>query len=151
MGALDANGVWIYDDNDQVIPLATYENLGQISVSNALGDLRDDLTPTSTSIALATSGGTSGSASLQWRRGGTAGVIFQFVVGSVANGNTIATLASDYRPPMDLAVPLVGNSPSTPTTIWAFVRTTGVTSLQFYGGSAPSTTAIMRGVGSWPV
>ena len=44
MGALDANGVWIYDDNDHVVPISAYENLGQQSISLALEDLRDDLT-----------------------------------------------------------------------------------------------------------
>lgn len=43
MGSLDANGIWIYDDNDHVIPISAYENLGQTSVSNALADFRDDV------------------------------------------------------------------------------------------------------------
>lgn len=150
MGSIDSNNVWIYDNDDNMIPHSTYMNLGQQSVSDALAAVRADLTPVSSNISLATSGGTSGSASIQWRRGGIAGVVFQFVIGSATNGATIATVAAAYRPPMDLAVPLVGNSPTTPTTVWAFIRTTGVTSLQFYGGSTPSTSVILRGLGSWP-
>lgn len=45
MGTLDANGVWEYDDNDHVVPLSAYMNLGMGSVSDALADLRTDLTP----------------------------------------------------------------------------------------------------------
>lgn len=44
MGSLDSNGVWIYSNDDQMVPHATYMNLGQQSVSDALGDLRSDLT-----------------------------------------------------------------------------------------------------------
>lgn len=45
MGAIDAQGVWIYDNSDHVVPISTYENLGQNSISAALLDLRNDLTP----------------------------------------------------------------------------------------------------------
>jgi hypothetical protein len=150
MGSINSEGIYEYDGTDSVTPLQTFMNLLSASVTDVVSDLRADLTPVSSNISLATSGGTSGSASIQWRRGGTAGVIFQFVIGSASNGSTIATVDAAYRPPMDLAVPLVGNSPTTPNTIWAFVRTNGVTSLQFYGGNTPSTSVILRGVGSWP-
>lgn len=149
MGTIDANGVYIYDNTDQMIPLATFMNLGQNSVSNALADLRADLTPTTLSASLTTSGGTSGSTSEQWVRGDVAGVMFSFVVGSAANGTTIATLATPYRPPWPVGVPLAGNSPTHPTSVFAFVNTTGVTTLQFYG-TAPSTTLTFRGAASWP-
>lgn len=43
MGTLDANGVWQYDDNDHMIPMSAYMNLGQASISAALEDLRDDV------------------------------------------------------------------------------------------------------------
>lgn len=43
MGTLDSNGVWRYDNNDSVTPLATFMNLGQISISDALAELRADL------------------------------------------------------------------------------------------------------------
>lgn len=44
MGTIDANGVFQYDNTDHVVPLATFMNLGQQSVSDAMEDLRTDVT-----------------------------------------------------------------------------------------------------------
>jgi len=43
MGAIDENGVYIYDTNDQVAPLATLLNLGQSSISQAFTQQREDI------------------------------------------------------------------------------------------------------------
>lgn len=149
MGAIDAQGIWVYDNTDQMIPLATFMNLGQNSVSDAIEDVRTDLTPAVLDAALSTSGGTSGSTSQQWVRGGVAGVMFSFVTGSATNGTTIATLAAPYRPPWTVGVPLAGNSPTHPTSVFALITTAGAVTLQFYG-TAPVSTLTFRGVGSWP-
>lgn len=39
MGSLDNNGIYIYDETDQVSPIHTFENLGQASVSQAIDDI----------------------------------------------------------------------------------------------------------------
>lgn len=79
MGTIDANGVYIYDNTDQMIPHATYSNLLANSVSDALETLRDDLTPvvipwTSTGLTIGSSQSTSGveymvdgSGNVHWR------------------------------------------------------------------------------------
>lgn len=44
MGSIDAQGVYQYDNTDQMIPFATYSNLLAGSVSDAIADVRTDLT-----------------------------------------------------------------------------------------------------------
>jgi hypothetical protein len=44
MGSLDSNGIWHYDNNDHVTPLATFMNLLSTSVSNAFNAFRTELT-----------------------------------------------------------------------------------------------------------
>ncbi len=41
MGSLDDNNVYVYDENDPISPLPTFMNLGQASVSAAIGEIRD--------------------------------------------------------------------------------------------------------------
>lgn len=43
-GALDANGIWQYGEDDLVSPLSDYENLGQASVSTRIGALAAGIT-----------------------------------------------------------------------------------------------------------
>ena len=44
MGTIDSQNVWIYDNNDHMTPHATFMNLGQQSISDALAALRAELT-----------------------------------------------------------------------------------------------------------
>lgn len=43
MGSLDSNGIYQYDSNDQVAPLATLLNLGQSATSAALVQTKEDV------------------------------------------------------------------------------------------------------------
>src|SRR5690625_7401937 len=41
MGSLDDNGIYIYDETDQISPIHTYSNLGQASTSAAIEYLHE--------------------------------------------------------------------------------------------------------------
>lgn len=43
MGSLDSNGIWHYDNNDHVTPLAAFMNLLSTSVSNAFNAFRTEI------------------------------------------------------------------------------------------------------------
>lgn len=50
IGALDANGVWIYGEDDPASPVSDLLNLGMDSVSDAVGDAKARLTALEASL-----------------------------------------------------------------------------------------------------
>lgn len=57
MGTINAQGVYIYDNTDHMIPHATYSNLLGNSVSSALATMRTDFTIADTGWVTVTSAG----------------------------------------------------------------------------------------------
>ena len=53
IGTLDANGVWIYGEDDPASPVSDLLNLGEDSVSDAVGDAKARLTALESSNAAA--------------------------------------------------------------------------------------------------
>jgi hypothetical protein len=70
MGFIDSRGVYIYDNNDDMVPHSTYMNLGQQSISDALAQVRTDLTVPDTGwVTVVSAGGMTGN--FQGRRIGS--------------------------------------------------------------------------------
>ena len=147
MGTLDPNGIWEYDNTDHVVPLATFMNLGQNSVSDAMADLRTDLTPDNDQYDVGISGGPTDDDTIAWRRGGTAGIKVQFAIGSATHNLVLGTLLSKYRPPWTIGVPLSPNS-TTPNQCFLTINSAGTITFLMYGSSNPLTT--VRGGMAWP-
>lgn len=142
MGTIDANGVFIYDNTDHVVPLASFMNLGQQSVSEALAEMRADLTPIDTGwidIPLA-SGRTSPSGyTAQYRKIGPV-VHLQGRVNKGSSGTVQLSNALPYRPEY-----LFGDLGMMPTGATTFARLYINSSGELFSGadSASSTTAFL--------
>lgn len=105
MGTLDANGVWRYDNNDNVTPLATFMNLLAISVSDALADLRADLTiPDSGWINLPLASGTVAVSGYtpRYRKIGSV-VYIEGRCTNVTGSFSVGTLPAGFRPNNSIA------------------------------------------------
>lgn len=113
IGALDANGVWIYGEDDPASPVSDLLNLGMDSVSDAVGDAGARLTTLETRVtgdagaALTLGAGwtsilASGPSVSYLAPGGF--VVVQGLIrrtgATITNGQsgTIATLAAGHRP-----------------------------------------------------
>lgn len=146
MGSLDANGVWSYDGDDHVTPLAAFMNLGMNSASEAIADVRSDLTfPTSTASVTMNSGFTSATGT-QWRKQGIGGFVMTSQLGSVASDTVIGSLGGVYRPQFTTYITLSVNANAS-----AFIivnPTTGAMTLYHYGANSGN---YVRGSGSWPL
>jgi len=116
-GALDANGVWIYDEDDLVSPLSDYENLGQHSTSTQFTADRARLT---TLEAAALGDVPLGAFAPAWTNltlgtGGTTNYAKYSVSKGVCSGLAIVTLGSTgfavgdvfLTPPVPIAAALV--------------------------------------------
>lgn len=153
MGAIDANGVWIYDNSDHVVPISTYENLGQNSVSAALLDLRNDLTPV---IVPWTNTGLIAGASLtldnvmymvdaagtvHWRGG-----IYRASGSPVAN-DVMLTFPSSIQPTLRLSDTLGGLAGSTVVFVGSYGGTGALTELRWRSGALGSSATLAMSLG----
>ena len=147
MGTIDANGVWQYTNDDHVTPLATFMNMGQTSVSNALGDLRSDLTYPTSSASVSLHSGFTASSGTQWRKSGIGGVVISVQLGTVTSGTVIGTLGGVYRPQFTTYVTL-GLNAANASAFLIINPTTGSMTLHHYSAADWN---YARGGQSWPL
>src|SRR5690606_36246713 len=107
MGALDSNGIWIYDENEDAAPFSTMLNRLGESVS-------DVLTP---STATVTFGGGAASGGLTLGKvGGIVAASCSFQIGSASHNTAVGTIPVGFRPLSDFTgyVNLTPNSATNP-------------------------------------
>jgi hypothetical protein len=150
MGSIDAQGVYIYDGTDQMVPHAAYSNLLAVSVSNAVENLQEQIDASvyeNTQITSLSGGMTDADVRL-WRRDEVCGVVFTAKLGTAVHNTLLTTIATDYRPPYLLGFPLVVNSINPPNP-FLWIDTNGAMTFFTYG-TAGGSGSTLRGTASWP-
>jgi hypothetical protein len=140
MGFIDSRGVYIYDNDDQVIPHSTYMNLGQQSISDALAQLKIDLTvPYTPWTALSRVNVSTFSGDVFYARYGQVVTIRGALTGiagpytnldGTGGISVTSALPSEIRPSGDFRVPQTGAAENTFT---LNITSAGILSVYGYG------------------
>jgi hypothetical protein len=164
-GYYDANGIWMYGEDDALSPHSTFMNLGQASVSTEVGLLQAATTEVPISIGYAT----------DWRAPTTIsatpptmvqiGNRVKLLVGAVENSATVSfatagqddgwTIPVGSRPLTTIILPaMVGVTGTLLSAAQILIRPTGVVTLQTVDAftSAPAGTVLFSfGSAQWEV